>query len=90
MTSCLYDIAKKHTVKVCNGSGVLIQPNSTEFSYVLTARHVIIDYANSPNTDVEVINIDGNKIDVIDKYLDRDLDLAILTVPFQKNLDLNN
>ncbi|MCX9112656.1 serine protease [Aeromonas veronii] len=88
MTICLYDIAKKHTVRVCNGSGVLIQPNSTQYSYVLTAKHVITDEANSPYSNVEVINNCGVELNVINKYFDEDLDLAILMVHYQEKLDL--
>lgn len=74
------------TVKVAGGSGCLFQPLDSEYSYVLTAKHVIEDL-----DEIEVIRQfiqeDGNRIDekleIIGKpYLHSDLnkDAAIIKV----------
>jgi hypothetical protein len=39
----LQDIAKKHTVKLNTGSGVLLNGATDEYSYVLTAKHVVMN-----------------------------------------------
>lgn len=50
------------TVKVAGGSGCLFQPLNSDYSYVLTAKHVIEGVEN-----IEIIRqyieIDGNKVD---------------------------
>ncbi len=38
----LQDIAKKHTVKLNTGSGVLLNGATDKYSYVLTAKHVVM------------------------------------------------
>lgn len=37
--------AKEHSVKVAGGSGVLIQPATDQYSYILTAKHVLMNCA---------------------------------------------
>ncbi len=35
------DLIKKYSVKIDHGSGILFQPNSQEYTYILTAKHVL-------------------------------------------------
>ncbi|ESU28723.1 hypothetical protein FLJC2902T_13150 [Flavobacterium limnosediminis JC2902] len=74
------------TVKVANGSGCLFQPLNSEYSYVLTAKHVISDVE-----EIEIIRQyikeDGSREDEIIEILespylhgDPDKDAAIIKV----------
>lgn len=36
-------IRKVHTVRVCNGSGVIVRPLDKSFIYILTNYHVLFD-----------------------------------------------
>ncbi|MBJ2147935.1 trypsin-like peptidase domain-containing protein [Vibrio sp. IB15] len=85
-------IRKNHSVKVNNGSGVFIQPMSSEYGYVLTARHCLkVDSndLNSANIDPHVVTkYDGSVIDVLD-FVEHDTeDMAILIVKPDVTLDL--
>ncbi|MEH6415547.1 ABC-three component system protein [Pseudomonas sp. CGJS7] len=81
---------EEHTVFVDNGSGVLIQPMTDAYSYVLTAKHVleiITDEDDEPSIhpiykDADDIRITHNhaSIKVIARYLHPDKDLAVLLV----------
>jgi len=42
----LHQKAKDHSVKVAGGSGVLIQPATDRYSYILTAKHVLMNCAD--------------------------------------------
>ena len=89
---------EQHTVFVENGSGVLIQPMTDEYSYVLTAKHVLetpkddddeqqreITYKVADN--ITVIH-NHTKIRVIERYLHPNKDLAVLLIPFTPGLTL--
>ncbi|WP_066961026.1 ABC-three component system protein [Microbulbifer sp. Q7] len=82
--------AKKHVVKVSQGSGVLIQPKTLEFSYVLTAKHVVNEEEFPELQDIEVTDRRGQRIRVLQRILDAnsDDDIAILKVEFQAGLEL--
>lgn len=80
------------TVKIANGSGCLFQPLSDDYSYVLTAKHVIED-----EEELEIIrqfiNTEGEQIDekieiLEPPYLhsDPNKDAAIVKVKKVKNL----
>lgn len=43
MTEELFKKIRAHSVIVADGSGVLIQPSSNTYSYILTAKHVVQD-----------------------------------------------
>lgn len=68
-----------------NGSGVLVQPCSGDYSYVFTAKHVIrIDEKLPELTDapaIEVLNHQNQKIEVVAVHVDPDHDIAILVIP---------
>ena len=57
------------TVKVAGGSGCLFQPLDSEYSYVLTAKHVIEGVENIEIVR-QYIGNDGNKVDEILKILE--------------------
>ena len=42
----IYEIMQSYCVRVNGGSGVLVNAMTIEYSYVLTAAHVIKDYLN--------------------------------------------
>jgi hypothetical protein len=52
------DLLPKYTVKVEGGSGCLFQPINDEYSYVLTAKHVILGN-NSPSLSRQIIDENG-------------------------------
>ncbi|MCC8415050.1 trypsin-like peptidase domain-containing protein, partial [Photorhabdus laumondii] len=68
---------KSATVRVEEGSGVLINPYSTQYSYILTAKHVVEDISVDK---IEVKNIEGRNISVLDKVEHPVIDVAILKV----------
>jgi hypothetical protein len=77
-------------VKVSGGSGCLIQPATDEYSFVLTAAHVIENLAAE---DIEVVRqtlgargaVNNETIEVIEVFIHPDVgrDAAILKVPYQ-------
>lgn len=82
------------TVKVAGGSGCLFQPINSEYSYVLTAKHVVKDIVNieiirqfineNGHTENETLEIDGQP------FLHSDLqkDAAIIKVKKVNNIDV--
>lgn len=82
----LVERIKKHVVMVEQGSGVLVQPNSIEFSYILTAKHVVKDCDDINNIIVK--NIQETEVTVIDIIKHQTLDIAILKVNFQEGLEV--
>lgn len=91
---------KKQVVKVNQGSGVIVQPNSTEFSYVYTARHNVQKNASDYSAGLkETSEIVVKKIDegansglllvqVHEVYASDVHDIAILKVPFQEGVSV--
>lgn len=90
MTEALRKIAKQHAVKVAEGSGVLIQPATEDYSYVLTAKHVVKETDIPELSSISVLDKYGNSITVQERYFHQedDCDLAILKVEFQRGLEL--
>lgn len=90
MTDPLRQVAKRHAVKVAGGSGVLVQPASEEYSYVLTAKHVVKESEFPEPSAISILDKDGNSIAVQERYFhqEEDCDLAILKVEFQQGLEL--
>jgi hypothetical protein len=86
MTDTLTNIAKRHAVIVSDGSGVLIQPATEEYSYVLTAKHVVDSFIDVGKIDV--FTLENKKVEVIDTLIHPKFDVAILKVPKQEDLDL--
>ncbi|WP_415755984.1 ABC-three component system protein [Pseudomonas sp. LT1P18] len=73
---------KNHSFIVGTGTGVLINPHEGDFSYVLTAKHVIEHKATSEGflkaTDIRVFNWSGEPIAISARYVSPTDDLAIL------------
>ncbi|APD90682.1 hypothetical protein BM524_13215 [Alteromonas mediterranea] len=90
MTEALRKIAKQHAVKVAEGSGVLIQPATEDYSYILTAKHVVKETDFPELSSISVLDNSGNSITVQERYFhqEEDCDLAILKVEFQRGLEL--
>ena len=96
------DTIKTHTVIVDDGSGVLIQPMTSEYSYVLTARHNLrVDsedesgIKSSIDKEVSTIKIftsDDNvgqpSLTALDFYLHETLDIAIIRIAFKAELSI--
>lgn len=83
----VYEIMQSHCVMVNGGSGVLVNAMTLDYTYVLTAYHVIRDTLD----DIEVIDHRGNKFQVLDVLLYPDsknvnescYDFAILKIEYQ-------
>lgn len=77
----MYELAlqaiKNSTVKVMEGSGVIICPFTDEYSYIFTAKHVI---AEIDIEDIHIESVNGLDIRVLDKLEHNDIDLAILKI----------
>lgn len=81
---------KKCSVKVGEGSGVLFQPMTEQYSYILTAKHNLYDYNDQevclytqPKelSDIEIKYIDNSvSIVILNKFEHSSLDIAILTI----------
>jgi hypothetical protein len=83
------DTIKRHTVVVESGSGVLIQPMTNEYSYILTAKHVVKHYLTSSEFgindlgDLEIKTFNGNKLSANKIYHHDILDIAVILIdPF--------
>lgn len=82
------DLIIKNTVVIDDGSGVILQPMTKEFSYVVTAKHVIqidkndISKGFKSKDDIEVYTTADTKIALFDFYYHQDFDLAILKVEY--------
>jgi hypothetical protein len=86
MTETLTDVAKRHAVIVAQGSGVLIQPAIEDYSYVLTAKHVVKDFDNV--NKIKISSMFDDDIVVLDRLIHPEFDVAILKVPKQEGLAL--
>lgn len=81
------------TVKVANGSGCLFQPLNCEYSYVLTAKHVIEGVENIEITrqyiqeDGTMINEQFNILEIPYVHTDANKDAAIIKVEKASNID---
>ncbi|HIF5990460.1 TPA: ABC-three component system protein [Vibrio parahaemolyticus] len=77
----MYEMAlqkiKKSTVKVMEGSGVIVCPFTDEYSYIFTAKHVIEEIEIK---DIYIESIDDLDIKVLDKLEHDNIDIAILKV----------
>ena len=82
------EIIHSYCVIVNDGSGVLVNAMTQEYSYVLTAAHVIDDAVGG----IVVTDCQGHNIDVLDIFLptkvdgDRLYDCGILKVPYQPHV----
>ena len=99
-----FDQCKQCSVIVDNGSGVLFQPMTEEYSYILTAKHNLYNDAKQGSykepkdkDDIKITFCDGNDKQIIDKYEHDSLDIAILKIdkiefesPYKEFIQPNN
>jgi len=82
------DIIRKNTVVIDDGSGVILQPMTQEYSYVVTAKHVIqndkddVSKGFKSQNDIKIYTTADTKIAPVDFYYHNDFDLAILKVEY--------
>jgi len=92
--SNVFDIIKQYTVIVDGGSGVLVQPMTDKYSYVLTAKHnLMIDYNDDQSGVKELSQIDlmtygDEKLTAIDIYDHHDLDIAVIKIDFRQGIEV--
>lgn len=76
----VHDFLIRHAVKINEGSGVLVQSMSDEYSYVLTAKHVL--------AAVNSLSMwDGTPVEPLGVY-SLDKDCAVIKVPYVESLSL--
>ncbi len=78
-----FETIRSHSAIVNDGSGVIVQSLSSDYSYILTARHVLKE-VNSLTT------WEGKKIDALDVFVHEDVkyDCAVIRIPFCDELSL--
>src|SRR5690554_5581180 len=84
------EIMQSYCVKVNNGSGVLVNAMTREYSYVLTAAHVIPDKLDS----LVVHDYQGKQLDILAAFTSPDwndskseyYDFAVLKVDYQERV----
>ena len=79
------DDIKELTVRVENGSGVLVSPLSDEYHYVLTAHHVIKDFDNKDVKGITISFLHDSpykdvKVEVVDVKKCEESDAAIILI----------
>lgn len=72
-----YEKCRSYSVIVGNGSGVLFQPMTDEYTYVLTAKHNI---ENSDAQDIQIKRYDDTPLTAQEKYLHNEKDIAIIKI----------
>lgn len=100
------DLIKKHIVIVDNGSGVLVQPMTEEYSYILTAKHnILVDYKNCESEnkalgDIKIKTLSAATLQVREIHCHQTLDIAVICIdfypeeikvyPYQESLRMND
>lgn len=79
-----FELMGAHAVKVNNGSGVLISALSHEYSYILTAAHVVKGFQEQ-----SIFNYLGEQIPEIQTYVHSDVDCALIKIPFIPGINLS-
>ncbi|WP_160015457.1 ABC-three component system protein [Pseudomonas sp. 8BK] len=79
-----FELMGAHAVKVNNGSGVLISALSHEYSYVLTAAHVVRGYQSQT-----IFNHRGEQIPDIQTYVHPNADCAVIKIAFNPGINLS-
>lgn len=71
-------------VKVNNGSGVIFQPNTTEYTYILSVKHNIEKAGNRicSAKEIEITRNNGDNISASELYIHDNLDLILIIVPY--------
>ena len=95
-----FDQCKQCSVIVNGGSGVLFQPMTEEYSYILTAKHNLYDEQNKPKltTNIHFTRYQERASEnIIEKYEHTTLDIAILKIekidfesPYKQFEQVNN
>lgn len=79
MSEELFKKIRAHSVIVAEGSGVLIQPLSTAYSYILTAKHVIENAQSLKSNQNIIVELVGyGKIEIEEYITHETQDAAIL------------
>ncbi|MBP5229208.1 MAG: trypsin-like peptidase domain-containing protein [Bacteroidales bacterium] len=69
------------TVRVENGSGVLVRPLSEEYDYVLTAYHVIKHFDGKDAKEITIDHLSGDiRVEAVDVVKNIDSDAAVILV----------
>lgn len=92
---------RRYVIKVNGGSGVLVQPATKEYSYILTAKHNLTiddkytgDLILSKNyqKDIKISDNAGNSVDThiaeIYPHANCELDIAIIKICYTEELEL--
>lgn len=79
-----FELMRAHAVKVNGGSGVMISALSNEYSYILTAAHVVRGYEEQ-----SILNFEGDQVPAIQTYVHADVDCAIIKIPFNSSINLS-
>ena len=86
------DVIKDHTVVVENGSGVLIQPMTDKYSYILTAKHNLKIDPKDPKSrlkepqDIKLTTFSDKNLPALTIYPHETLDIAIIRIDFYSDL----
>lgn len=82
------DIIRKNTVVVDDGSGVILQPMTKEYSYVVTAKHVIQNDKDDVSKgfksleNISIYTVSDSKLKPVDFIYHPVLDLAIIKIDY--------
>lgn len=79
-----YDVLHRHSVRINSGSGVLVNAMCQEYSYVLTARHVIKDAKS-----IVIYDFEDKLLDPINIYEHPEIDCALITVKYHIDIKQN-
>lgn len=72
-----YDVLHRHSVRINRGSGVLVNAMCQEYSYVLTAKHVI-----KGAQPIVIYDSENKLLDPINVYEHPEIDCALITVKY--------
>jgi len=77
-----FEKCRGFTVKVNGGSGVIFQPMTEDYTYILTAKHTLYSDPKTMNIPIKENQIQAIDIEInfIDKYEHHELDIAILKI----------
>ncbi|HFU74692.1 MAG TPA: hypothetical protein ENK66_00445, partial [Arcobacter sp.] len=79
-----FERCRSFTVKVSGGSGVLFEPMTEDYSYILTAKHNLYTDPNTMQEPIEEILIEACGIEInfnqSNRYVHETLDIAILKI----------
>lgn len=86
-----YDkLAVKINSNGINGSGCIIQPTYSDYSYIFTAKHCLTEDGQVDNDKIEISGsngIDAGSFKIQDIFLDDELDVAIIKIARLNNIE---